>query len=87
MVYFFGPAELIDRKIQIKVPDENRSTNIVRYKLEERTMSFNNSRFIYTVSVFDCPRPIVELKKRKPAPVITQPVSGAQQSEHKEERS
>lgn len=78
MVYYFGPAEMIDRKIHIKVPDVNRSSNIVRYKIEERAMSFNNSRFIYTVSVFDCPRPIVELKQRKPAPVINPPVGGAQ---------
>ena len=34
MLYYFGPAENIDHNVYIKLPEEARSTNIVRYNLE-----------------------------------------------------
>lgn len=83
MVYYFGPAEMIDRRMYISMYDEANSQRIVRYNLEDRIMSINQSRYTYTVGVLDCPRPIVHLKKRKLAQAVA-PVAPPNQASKKE---
>jgi hypothetical protein len=52
--------------MEISLPEERGSSKLVQFKLEEKTKFFNKGRFVYTVGMFDCPRPVFkEIKKRK----------------------
>ena len=92
MVYYFGLAEMIERRVVIQLYDEPNSNRIVRYSLEDRIMSINQSRFIYTIGVLDCPRPIVHLQKRKPTPAAVavpaqKPAGSSQQTNDEQKRN
>ncbi len=68
MAFYSGDAKLYDdRRIVIHIPEEKGSSKIVRYKLEERMMSINNSHNIYTLAAFQAPRPLIIEPKKKPA--------------------
>ena len=79
MIYYFGPAQMIDRKIELSLFEERKSKVIVQYKLEERMMGINRCRYTYTMGILDCPRPKVEPKKKKPkaaSAIVQKPLAG-----------
>lgn len=85
MVYYFGPAEMRDRKLCVPMIDEPNNNKLIKYGLEDRIMGINESRYVYTVGVLDCPRQIVEVKPRKPK-IETPQVSLAQKQAPKQQK-
>lgn len=66
MIYYFGPAVMHKRMIEIDLVEEKGSKKMVRYKLQTRVQFINKGRFIYIVGLLDCPRPLIkEIKSKK----------------------
>ena len=44
--------------MEITLHEERGSNKLVQFKLEEKIKFINKGRFVYTVGMFDCPRPV-----------------------------
>ncbi len=65
LAFYSGDAKIYDqRKLSILIKEsKSPSSKHLRYNLEDRLMSLNGGQFVYSVLVFDCPRPIVTEKR------------------------
>lgn len=87
LVFYSGEAHLNeDRKIQIRLVKEAGEPDIINYNLEERMLSVNQGRFIYTMAIFDSPRKLVNRRKKKPAAIAEfKPTPTAPQKEEEKQ--